>query len=159
MTLLIREMIRDDAPAMQRIDHQAFDGVSINQNIEKEFGVVAERGWTWHRSQAISADLERAGGGAFVAESAGAVVGYVTTHVDAEAGVGSIMHLAVEASVRGQGVGRALLERAIAHFRECGLSGARIDTLEQNEAGQHLFPKLGFREVARKIYYFMPLDR
>ena len=35
---------------------------------------------------------------------------------------------------------------------------AKIETLAQNERGQALYPRCGFREVARQIHYVMPLD-
>ncbi len=34
---------------------------------------------------------------------------------------------------------------------------AKIETLEQNATAASLFPKLGFREVARQIHYIKPL--
>jgi hypothetical protein len=45
----------------------------------------------------------------------------------------------------------------VARFRIEGMTLAQIETLEQNAIGQHLFPAVGFREVARKIYYALPL--
>jgi hypothetical protein len=35
---------------------------------------------------------------------------------------------------------------------------AKIETLEQNARGQALYPRFGFREVARQIHYVMSLD-
>jgi hypothetical protein len=34
---------------------------------------------------------------------------------------------------------------------------AKIETLEQNKIGQHLYPSAGFVEVARQIHYAMAL--
>ena len=34
---------------------------------------------------------------------------------------------------------------------------AKIETLEQNPIGRHLYPSLGFQEIARQIHYAMPL--
>ena len=34
---------------------------------------------------------------------------------------------------------------------------AKIETLEQNVIGRHLYPAIGFVEVARQIHYAMPL--
>ena len=34
---------------------------------------------------------------------------------------------------------------------------AKIETLEQNTIGRHLYPSLGFREIARQIHYAMSL--
>ena len=35
---------------------------------------------------------------------------------------------------------------------------AKIETLEQNAVGQALYPRAGFKEVARQIHYAMRLD-
>ena len=57
-----------------------------------------------------------------------------------------------------QGVGRRLIEHAVAHFRAAGMTIAKIETLEQNSIGQHLYPSVGFVEIARQIHYAMPLS-
>ena len=58
---------------------------------------------------------------------------------------------------RGKGIGRKLLVRSIERFRELGLAQAKIDTLATNEIGRHLYPTVGFREVARQVHYVMSL--
>ena len=49
------------------------------------------------------------------------------------------------------------LSIAVDFFRAQGLSHAKIETLDQNAIGQHLYPSCGFREVARQIHYVMQL--
>jgi len=39
------------------------------------------------------------------------------------------------------------------YFRREGLAYAMIETMAQNEAGQHLYPACGFVEVARQIHF------
>ena len=85
-------------------------------------------------------------------------MGYVTMQFDAETRIGWIHNLAVAANARGQGVGRRLIEHAVSHFRAAGMTVAKIETLEQNSIGQHLYPSVGFVEVARQIHYAMPLS-
>ena len=77
--------------------------------------------------------------------------------LDADTGVGLIPNLAVDATVRGQGIGRRLIAHALEHFRRQGATHARIETLDQNEVGQNLYPSMGFQEVARQIHYCMKL--
>ena len=62
--------------------------------------------------------------GIFVAGLDEATVGYITTSTDSEAGIGSIPNLAVDARVRGQGIGRQLIAHALSPFRSLGLSHA-----------------------------------
>ena len=52
---------------------------------------------------------------------------------------------------------RALFDRAAADLRDHGMTHVRIETLEQNEVAQHLYPKLGFREIAHQIHYMMEI--
>ena len=84
-------------------------------------------------------------------------MGYVTMQCDPETRIGWIHNLAVETEARGQGVGRRLIEHALAHFRAAGMTVAKIETLEQNPIGRHLYPSVGFVEVARQIHYAMAL--
>jgi ribosomal protein S18 acetylase RimI-like enzyme len=86
------------------------------------------------------------------------VVGYVTTRLNAEAGIGLIPNLAVSPEHQGKGLGRMLLQYALNFFKERGIAVAKIETLEQNPVGQSLYPSLGFVEVARQIHYAMRLD-
>ncbi len=77
---------------------------------------------------------------------------------DTETRIGWIHNLAVAAGLRGHGLGRRLLQHALARFRAEGMTVAKIETLEQNSIGRHLYPTLGFVEVARQIHYAMRLD-
>ena len=43
-------------------------------------------------------------------------------------------------------------------MRGQGMAMAKIETLAQNDSGQALYPRCGFREVARQIHYVMPLS-
>ena len=58
-----------------------------------------------------------------------------------------------EAAVRGQGLGRRLIEHALEYFRSERLEYAVIETLEQNDVGRHLYPDCGFEEVARQVHF------
>ena len=56
-----------------------------------------------------------------------------------------VLHrLAVEPAFRGQGVALALMGKAEAVARECGLRTLRTDTSADNVAAQGLFPRLGY---------------
>jgi ribosomal protein S18 acetylase RimI-like enzyme len=156
--MLIRPYREADRAVMIRITVEAFDGVSIEQNIEQRFGTLAGHDWRWRKARHIDADIAAPDAAIWVAEDeSGAVVGYITTRIDKPAGVGLIPNLAVSAAVRGQGIGRQLIEYALARFREAGLEAARIETLEQNPIGRHLYPACGFVEVARQVHFAMRL--
>jgi ribosomal protein S18 acetylase RimI-like enzyme len=155
--MLIRLYRPADLPTLKAITVQAFDGVSIDQGIEHEFGPVGGHDWQWRKARHLDDDAARDPAGIFVAEEGGQIVGYITTWQDREAGIGHIPNVAIDAAYRGQGLGRQLIEHALAHFRAAGLSHAKIETLVQNDVGNHLYRSLGFREVARQIHFVAAL--
>ncbi|MBI2477116.1 MAG: GNAT family N-acetyltransferase [Planctomycetia bacterium] len=158
MDLHIRNYQPADLATIKALTIEGFDGVSIDRNIEDQFGPINNRDWRWRKTRHIDFDVDRDSDGVFVAEVDGQVVGYITTFRDCEAGMGLIPNLAVDSRQRGRGIGRKLIEYALKNFREVGLTHAKIETLDQNEVGQGLYPSLGFREVARQIHYCMALD-
>src|SRR5262245_2493226 len=153
----IRPYQPSDLADLKRLTIEGFQGVSIDHGIENAFGVINGHDWRWRKARHIDDDVARDAAGIFVAEEEGHVVGYVTTWMDREAGVGNIPNLAVAASHRNQGLGRALLEYAMNHFRASGLTHAKIETLSQNAVGNHLYPSLGFIEVARQVHFVAKL--
>src|SRR5262245_19644138 len=154
----IRTYRPDDLPLLKALTVEAFDGVSIDQGMERVFGPIRGHDWRWRKARHLDDDVRRDAGGVFVLEEGGRILGYITTWCDAEAGIGHIPNLVVVAEARGRGLGRQLIEHALEHFRGRGLSHAKIETLEQNEIGRHLYPSLGFREVARQIHFLADLN-
>ncbi|MCI0360214.1 MAG: GNAT family N-acetyltransferase [Planctomycetaceae bacterium] len=155
--MFIRPYRSTDLPALKAITVAAFDGVSIDQGIEREFGEVNGHDWRWRKARHLDDDAAREPEGIFVAEHEGQAVGYITTWQDRAAGIGHIPNLAIAAEFRGHGLGRQLIEHALGHFRASGLTHAKIETLVQNEIGNHLYRSLGFREVARQIHFVASL--
>jgi len=148
----------DDLPRVCAITIEGFDGVSIDRNIEAQFGPVGGRDWAARKVRSVEIDCAEQPDGIFVAEADGVVVGYITTYLDKFAGIGRIPNLAVAATHREHGIATALIRHAIDWMRGRGMAMAKIETLEQNPRGQSLYPKLGFTEVARQIHYVMPLE-
>lgn len=153
----IRSYHPDDLAVLETIIVQAFEGVSIDEGIEKNFGVVNGHDWRWRKARHLHDDVARDPAGAFVAEIDGKVVGFITTWLDREGGFGMIPNLAIDSDYRNQGIGRQLIEHALDHFRRSGMTHARIETLVQNSRGQHLYESCGFREVSRQIHFAMDL--
>jgi ribosomal protein S18 acetylase RimI-like enzyme len=158
----IRPYTPTDLPHLKRLTIEGFQGVSIDHGIEEAFGLINGRDWRWRKARHIDDDVARDPAGVFVAEDKdqennAQIVGYVTTWQDAAAGIGHIPNLAVASTHRNQGLGRALLEHALNHFRASGLTHAKIETLAQNNIGNHLYPSLGFVEVARQVHFVAKL--
>jgi ribosomal protein S18 acetylase RimI-like enzyme len=158
MSIHIRPFQPSDTETLRRILVAGFDGVSIDQNIERKFGLFGNHDWQWRKGRHLDDDIHRDPQGIFVAVVDGDIAGFVTTWIDRDSHVGFIPNLAVHENHRNQGVGRKLLEHALKRFRQEGLSVARIETLDQNPVGQHLYPSVGFTEVARQIHFAMRLD-
>jgi ribosomal protein S18 acetylase RimI-like enzyme len=159
MAVVIRPYRETDRSILRELTAAAFEGVSIDHNLDQLLGPIAGREWRWRKMRDIDRDLDLLGAELAVAEEypSGVVVGYVTMQCDPETRIGWIHNLAVGADSRGQGLGRDLIEHALAYFRRAGMTIAKIETLEQNLIGRHLYPSLGFIEVARQIHYAMPL--
>jgi ribosomal protein S18 acetylase RimI-like enzyme len=153
----IRRFRPSDRQILKDITVEAFNGVSIDQNIEKMHGIIGGTDWKWRKARHIEADIEANAPGIFVAEEDGRVVGYITARLDEATGIGWIPNMAVTVGGRGKGVGKALLAAALKYLKESGMKYAKIETLEQNKIGSAFFPRVGFKEVARQIHYFMEL--
>jgi ribosomal protein S18 acetylase RimI-like enzyme len=153
----IRPFVASDLPELKSLTVEGFSGVSIDHGIEQAFGVINGHDWRWRKARHIDDDVARDPSGIFVAEDGGQIVGYITTWQDAAAGIGHIPNLAVAATHRNQGLGRTLIEHALNHLRVCGLTHAKIETLAQNAIGNHLYPSLGFIEVARQVHFVAKL--
>ena len=65
--------------------------------------------------------------------------------------IGAIQNLGVIPSYRGIGLGRALVHRALAGFREAGLRRAYLEVTAENNAAVQLYRSLGFHR-AKTLY-------
>jgi ribosomal protein S18 acetylase RimI-like enzyme len=160
MSIVIRPYREADRQALREMTVEAFEGVSIDHNIDRVLGPVAGRNWRWRKARQVDVDIDTPGGELAVAEDdeSDRAVGYVTMTFDPESRIGWIHNLAVSGSVRNKGLGRLLLQHALDRFRKEGMTVAKIETLEQNPIGRHLYPAVGFREVARQIHFAMDLS-
>ena len=156
--VLLRPAGPGDVAAMAAITAEVFESASIDAKIEAMFGRGGLAGWAELKARGIAHDVRDYPGSCFVAEISGRVVGFVTSAIDRAASRGRIADLAVAAGCQHLGIGRKLLLRTLDRFRELGLKHAKIETLATNRAGQHLYPSVGFVEVARQIHYVMSLD-
>jgi len=135
----------------------AFDGVSIDQGMEAGFGEIAGHDWRWRKGRHFDDDVRRDPEGIIVAVIGDQPVGFISTWIDREAGIGHIPNLSLTPECRGQGVGRRLVELGLQRFRDAGITHAKIETLVQNNVGNSLYTSLGFREVARQIHFVAEL--
>ena len=150
---IIREFRPDDSPSIKQLTVDSFAGVTLEQNVEEKLGILADHDWRWRKARHIDEDVEANPTGIFVAVSENRVVGYITTRIDRDAGKGRIPNLAVAETWRGKGLGGQLINHALDYFRSLGLAYAVIETMAQNDVGNHLYTASGFVEVARQIHF------
>jgi ribosomal protein S18 acetylase RimI-like enzyme len=155
---MIRLFRESDRAQLKTITAEVFGPAAVDYYLERRFGPIQGRDWAWRKARHIDDDIRSNAGGIFVYENggpprAGVVVGYISVSVDRDAGIGRIPNLAVAVEAQGRGVGRALVEHALEYLRSEGMLLARVETLEGNAVGEHLYPALGFERVIRQIYY------
>lgn len=155
--MVLREYRESDREILKELTVEAFRPVSIDNNIERKFGLINGTDWAWRKKRHIDADCDANPDGIFVAEVEDRVVGYITTRLDPATKIGWIPNMAVGAGQRGRGIGKLLMDRALAYFADEGMEYAKIETLDQNEVGCRFYPKVGFEEVARQIHYLKKL--
>jgi ribosomal protein S18 acetylase RimI-like enzyme len=98
----------------------------------------------------------------FVAERAGAIVGYVYAGLEPRSWkelrerAGFIHDVVVEDSCRRAGVASTLVEAAIEWLRAHGAPRVILWTADQNPAAQNLFSRLGFRRTMIEMTRELP---
>lgn len=86
----------------------------------------------------------------FVAVERGNIVGAILSGHDGRRG--HISHTAVSPAFQRRGIGRALVEAALAALREQGVAKVNLVVFARNEAGNAFWEKLGFTERPDLIY-------
>lgn len=153
----IRPFQQADLESIREITRDVFDSVSIDQQIEKTFGIINEKDWKWRLRLQVEQIIQHCPEGAFVMTEEDQVIGWISSVIKPETGIGHIPHMGIRKDSQGKGVGRQLLEFVFNRFREAGLTHVQIETLSQNQVACHLYESIGFQQVSEKIYYAMEL--
>ena len=88
---------------------------------------------------------------AWLALSGARPVGFVATQLEAWNGRVIVWHLYVSHDQRGQGIGRRLLETALAAAQEQGASRAWLETSNLNVPGVRAYRRMGFELVGLDV--------
>lgn len=155
--LRVRSFREEDRERLKQLTVESFAGVSIDKNIEDRFGLLNGTDWRQRKARHIDDDIAANPSGVLVAEIGGAIVGYITVLLNRETGLGRIPNMAVDEQCRGRGIGGKLIDAADEYMRSENMTHAKIETLEQNEIGRHLYPKKGYEEVARQVHFVKKL--
>jgi [ribosomal protein S18]-alanine N-acetyltransferase len=92
-----------------------------------------------------------------VADERGALAGYVVARSARDEG--EILNLGVAVAHRRRGIGRRLVERALALLEERGVQVVYLEVRESNAVARELYRSLDFAEVGRRgRYYDHPVE-
>jgi RimJ/RimL family protein N-acetyltransferase len=139
-----------DAPALVR----------LAESVAREQGrwILATEGWRsiGDERRYLKTVLRHPDAAVFVADDDGAVVGRLSLARDPHPASRHVadLGLMVAASHRGRGIGRMLLEEAVAWSRMSGISKLELHVFPWNEPALRLYESFGFeREGYRKGHY------
>lgn len=144
-------IVRDYTPA----DATAFRDLNLAW-VEKFFTVEAEDRAQLEDPQTHILDK---GGVILIAEYEGEAVGTVGLVPAHDAGVLELIKMSARSDIQGKGIGRALMDAAIAKSREMGASHIWLETNTSLEAALALYRKSGFRELTGDELTPTPYDR
>lgn len=94
----------------------------------------------------------------WIAERGGTMLGSVAL-VDAEPGVGQLRWFLLVPEARGTGLGRRMLDEALAYCRTRGLTRVYLLTFAALEPAVRLYQRAGFRVVEEKTSFAWGADR
>ena len=150
--MAIRRATLEDSAAIQQLVCESFVEITTDRAIDARLDPPEGDDWRRRLARWSAAEVADPDNHAFVWEESGQVVGYIAAVIDRRYGnVGRIPTLAVDSQCRKRGIGSALISAAIEFFREADMKIVRIQTGENNPAGQRLYPRLGFTAVSRQI--------
>lgn len=132
---------------------EAFNGVCIEQNLGNKFPEAADNIWQKRKASGSGKPIISGASGCMVVIVDRKFAGHLSFSTDVESKIAKIHDLAVRKKYRGRGLSRKLFDAVFAHLKEIGMKSCRIETLEQNQLCCRYYPKLGFEEIARQIYY------
>ena len=100
--------------------------------------------------EGISKYLNRNTETCFVAESEGKIIGVILSGHDGRRGY--ILHTAVSATIRKQGIGTMLVNTAIEALKEQGINKVALVAFRTNKLGNSFWEKQGFEERNDLVY-------
>jgi ribosomal protein S18 acetylase RimI-like enzyme len=106
----------------------ADEGICLDDDVDSRSGIAAY--------------LKRNSGMSFVARRKSRLVGAVLCGTDGRRGY--LNHLAVDKASRSNGIGKALVERALSALEQQGINKCHIFVLNTNTAGQAFWSHMGW---------------
>ena len=148
--IAIRPATPADLPALGRLGALL---VRMHHDLDPERFIAAPPRTEDAYASFLGRQLEEPNVVVLVAERDGEVLGYTYAGVEGwdymslRGPAGVLYDIVVDPAHRGHGVGRALLDAALAALKARGAPRVVLSTAEQNEAAQRLFARAGFRRT------------
>ena len=73
--MTLRPFQPSDLEELRRITVEGFEGIAIDENVEKALGVVGKHDWRWRKARHVDEDVATNAAGVFVAEEDGKILG------------------------------------------------------------------------------------
>ncbi len=150
MPITVRRATPADLPALGRLgallvrEHHDFDPKRFIPATSE-----TEAGYAWY----LGTQLEVTNVAVMVAEENGDVVGYTYAGLEGRdymalrGPAGALYDIVVDPAKRRRGVGRLLIDAALAFLKDLGAPRVVLSTATRNDAAQHLFESVGFRRT------------
>lgn len=106
--------------------------------------------------EAMASELAGAYGHYLVVEDGGDVIGYGGLRALPGARDGDIQTIALAASARGRGLGRALLRALLSEAARRRVREVFLEVRAENPAAEGLYASEGFAEIGRRPGYYQP---
>ncbi len=158
MTVTIRPAAPADVQTLGRLGGLI---VQVHHDFDRDRFIAPTPETPSHYGRFLVGQLKRKDSVVLVAEADGAVVGYAYGALEGadwltlRGPAGVVYDLMVDPDHRRQGVGRQLLEAAIAALIQLGAPQVQLSTAAPNKGAQKLFASLGFRptliEMTREV--------
>lgn len=148
--LIVRRATPADLPGIGRLGALL---VEEHYNFDPRRFLAASHRTPADYASFMSTQLEDPDVAVLVADDNGNMIGYAYAAVEGHnymslRGPAGVLHDVIVATEhRGRGVGRLLLDAALAFFSSRGLPRVVLSTAARNEAAQRLFARMGFRRT------------
>ena len=137
--MIVRRASESDTADIERVARTAWR-VDYPEVLHREN--TAEAATDWYDDATIARAIERPDTGIYVASLGNEVVGFAHTYIGEDRG--DILRLYVAPGYRQQGVGTALLDRAVMDLFEMGAEAVRAMVLAANDRGRAFYEDAGF---------------
>lgn len=146
----VRAAVAEDAETIGRFGAAL---VSLHHDFDPKRFIAADARTPLRYAQFLGQQIVAPDVIVLVAEKDGAVIGYAYAGLEGpdymalRGPAGVIYDIFVDPAHRGEGVGRMLLDAALAALRDGGPERVVLSTAQKNEAAQRLFASRGFRST------------